>query len=104
MSSLPKQLLGKDYNYFERVTVSGADFPEFADVHFNFRFSNMSFSLVWEGTGVIEYSFNGNTVHGDMENGQPTQAIFFDDRVVPGIWFRLKSGSSGTVRVESWAK
>jgi hypothetical protein len=104
VSQLPKQTLGKDFNHFERITVDGYVFADYADTQFLFRFSNLTFSLVWEGTGVIEYSFNGETVHGDMENGQPTQAIFFDDRVVPGIWFRLVSGAGGDVRIEGWAK
>jgi len=101
-TKLPKQTKGYDFNHFERVTVDGYSFEEFADVQFKFRASNMSFSLVWEGTGIIEYSFNGNTVHGDMEEGQSTQSLSFENRVVPGIWFRINSGSGGDVRVEAW--
>jgi hypothetical protein len=100
---LPKIEIGKDFQHFQRVNVSGANFPQFADVQFKFRRSNMSFSLVWEGEGVVEYSFNGNTVHGDMQDGTPTEAMFFDNRNVNGIWFRLASGSAGDVRVEGWA-
>ena len=94
-----------DYNTFVRVTVDGYEFGDAnnADVVFDYRHSNLSFSLVWEGTGVIEYSFVHPRVHGDMENGQPTQAMFFDNRPVTRIWFRLKSGAGGTVRVEGWA-
>lgn len=71
-------------------------------MYFKFRYSNLSFSLVWKGTGIIEYSFNGNTVHGDMESSTPTQAMFFDNRIVQGIWFRVKSGSGGDIRIECW--
>lgn len=103
-SILPKQNLGKDFNHFERINVTAVAFGEYADTQFKFRCSNMSFSLVWEGTGTIEYSFNGNTVHGDMQNGVSTATLIFENRVVPGIWFRVKSGSGGNVRIEGWAK
>ena len=103
-SVLPKQTLGKDFNHFERVTVTASEFGDFADTHFKMRRSNMTFSMIWEGTGIIEYSFNGNTVHGDMRDGTPTQAMFFDDRNVEGIWFRVAGGAGGTVRIEGWAK
>ena len=92
-----------DYNTFARIAVDGYVFTTDPDVRFDYRHSNLSFSLVWEGTGVIEYSFDGETVHGDMQNGQPTAAMFFDDRCVSYIWFRLVSGG-GNVRVEGWAK
>lgn len=92
-----------DYSTFSRVTVDGYVFKTDPDVTFNYKHSNLSFSLVWEGTGIIEYSFNGQTVHGDMQNGTPTQAMFFDNRCVSKIWFRIKSGAGGPVRVEGWA-
>jgi len=90
-----------NYNTFSRVAVDGYTFNTTADVVFNYRHSNLSFSLAWEGSGIIEYSFNGVDVNGDMENGQPTQAMFFDNRNISAIWFRLVSGS-GTVRIEAW--
>jgi len=94
---------GKDFHKFVRCPVDGYVFTELSDVVFNFRHSNLSFSLVFEGTGTIEYSFNGNTVHGDMTAGGATEAMFFDNRNVPGIWFRISSGAGGDVRVEGWA-
>lgn len=102
MTILPKQILGKDFNFFERVTVDGYTYADYADIQFKFRCSDMTFSLVWEGVGIIEYSFNGVNTHGDMESGEPTVAIPFDNCVVSGVWFRIKSGSGGTVRIEGW--
>lgn len=99
----PKQTLGVDFNKFARVSVDGYSFNPTANVVFNFRHSNLSFSLIWEGTGIIEYSFNGNTVHGDMESGSLTESLFFNNRNVMGIWFRIKEGPGGPVRVEGWA-
>ena len=94
---------GKDFHKFQRFLVDGYEFGTLSDIIFNFRHPNLSFSLVYEGAGIIEYSFNGNTVHGDMTAGAVTEAIFFDNRNVPGIWFRVASGAGGNVRVEGWA-
>lgn len=101
---IPKIEKGKDFHKFGRVTVDGYAFADESDFTFNFRAGQMTFSLVNEGTsGCVEYSFNGNTVHGDLTVDTPTEAIFFDNRVVPGIWFRIRSGPSSTIRVEGWA-
>ena len=103
INEYPKNTKGADFHKFQRVTVDGYDFAEFADVVFNFRTGgSLSFSLVFEGSGRIEYSFNGNTVHGDMTAGSPTSAMFFDNRPVFAIWFRLVSGTGGIVRIEGW--
>lgn len=105
MSPLPKQTTGKDFHKFALIEVDGYAFAENADVVFNFRHSNLSFSLVNQGEGTIEYSFNGNTLHGDLTVGTPTEAIFFDNRDIEGIWFRAKDGDAidSIVRVEGWA-
>ena len=105
LDSYPKKTVGKDFQKFERIVVDGYVFEDNANFVFNFRASLMSFSLVNEGAGTVEYSFNGNTVHGDLTVGTPTEAIFFDNRNVTAIWFRAASGGAvnTTVRVEGWA-
>lgn len=111
-SGLPKQNLGKDFHKFATITIANTDFPDYADVFFNFRHSQLSFNLLLDGysggdpiPAVVEYSFNGNTVHGDLTMGLPSQAIFFDNRNVEGIWLRAKNSQAigFTVRVEGWA-
>lgn len=97
-----------DFNKFARITVDGYTFAasDSPDIDFSFRHSNLSFSMVLEsGSGVVEYSFNGSTLHGDLEIGTPTEAIFFDNRPVSKIWFRAKTGAAigASVRVEGWS-
>ena len=92
---------GTDFNFFEKIDVADTEFPNEAQVWPRFRGAFYSFSLANEGGGVIEYSFNGNTVHGDLTPSTPTQALTFDQRRVTKIWFRVTGGSS-TVRVEGW--
>ena len=105
ITNYPKNTKGKDFNKFGRVTVDGYHFKEYADFVFNFRNCMLTFSLANEGAGKIEYSFNGNTVHGDLTVGTPTEAIFFDNRNVFGVWFRAANGAAvGSIaRVEGWA-
>lgn len=94
---------GKDFNFFQKVTVSSANFNASADVAINIR-NQAGLILSNETTGsVVEYSFNGNTLHGDLTFGQGSQTIKFDNRRVNFIWLRLKSGGTATVRVEAWA-
>jgi autotransporter translocation and assembly factor TamB len=94
-----------DFNKFSRITIDGYAFPADPHVNFDFRHSNLSFSLVLEsGTGIVEYSFNGTTLHGDLQIGTPTEAIFFDNRPISKIWLRAKNaGAFGAiVRIEGW--
>ncbi|HVI42664.1 MAG TPA: hypothetical protein VM577_18590 [Anaerovoracaceae bacterium] len=93
---------GADFNFFQKVTVSSATFGTQSDVVFNFK-GRASFTFSNEGSGVIEYSFNGTNLHGDMTPGTASAALSFDNRQGFAVWFRLKSGASSIVRVEAWA-
>lgn len=84
-------------NFFSRVSVSSASFPSTANINLS---GNTSFSLINEGTGTIEYSFDGSTIHGDLVATTPSAAMTFTDRGFSLIWFRLKSGATSTIRVE----
>jgi hypothetical protein len=95
---------GQDYNFFTKVTVDGYVFdPDTEDVLITIK-GQQTFSLVNEGSTLVEYSFNGNTLHGDMTPGTSTAAIFFDNRRVSKIWFRAPDGGDPIVRVEAWSK
>lgn len=55
-------------------------------------------------TAVLEYSFDGNNVHGELGSSPSNVSLTFQNRVVSCIWFRVQSGSSGTipVSVQGW--
>ena len=91
---------GKDFNFFAKITVTDTTFPNESQVTIPFA-GQFGFSLVNEGSDVIEYSFNGNTLHGDLTPGTPTAGMIFDNRRISAIWFR--SNSSSVIRVEAWA-
>ena len=91
---------GKDYNFFTKISITDTSFPNESQITIPFA-EQSGFSLVNEGATVIEYSFNGITLHGDLTPATPTAAIIFDNRRIPAIWFRASAPS--TVRVEAWA-
>lgn len=94
---------GFDTNFFRKVTVSSTTFPDECDIFINIR-GICSFTMMNEGTDIVEYSFNRGTIHGDMIPGKPSEALSFDNRIVSKVWFRAPNGGSHVIRFEAWAK
>ena len=92
----------KDSNFFGKYNVSSGTFILFA----SWTFTSVGIALMVESDepeDVIEYSFNGTTIHGDMVPLMPSEAIIFDNRAQSKIWLRRKTaGSTVLVRVEAW--
>lgn len=110
-----KKNQGHDFNYYKKLSVNWSQFgaPDGYTVADGYgpdliiTFPTTGLLLLNEGTTssqVVEYSFNGNTVHGELDPSLPSKGIIFDNRVVSLIWFRIKSGSTGpvTIRVDAW--
>jgi len=112
------------YNFFKRLSVSWNQFGALdgytngpATGYMNadgygpdivIPFVSQSLLLITEGAGtsnVVEYSFDGVTVHGDLTPTKKTEMLLFDNRQINFIWFRIKSGSTGPVdiRIEAWS-
>jgi hypothetical protein len=88
--------LGKDFNFYQRVNVTSGSFPstDTCNVQIKFRGTRRMMFVCTSGTD-IEYSFNGNTVHGRISANQ----IFnFDIRNEDKIWFK----GTGIVDVHAW--
>lgn len=97
---------GYDFNFFDRQVITSADFGDvdgYANVLIPIRTNYLVLSLINEGANTIEYSFNGNTLHGDLVPSTPSAALTFNGRNAFKIWFRVPSGAS-TVRIEAYAK
>lgn len=110
-----KKNQGRDFNFYDTRTVTWTQFgaPDGytttdgygPDMVITFPTYGVIFTN--ESTGqVVEYSFNGTTVHGVLDGtaASTTRLKTFLNRPVSLIWFRLKSGSAGpaTVTVEAW--
>lgn len=102
--------LTHDHNFFEKEdvnwTVFGANAVDGYQPDMIVRFTTVGVIFINEGSGTVEYSFNGTTVHGELTGGatSPNRSLTFANRVISKIWFRVKSGSSGpiTVSVQAW--
>ena len=96
---------GVDRNFFAKLAISNTEFGDadgYSNVIFAFRGATKTIFLTNEGANPIEYSFNGNTLHGDLTTGTNTEHLEFLNRPASKIWFRVPSGGS-TIRVEAWA-
>lgn len=98
MPNLGPIVKGFDFNFFQKVTVTSGTFTSNCDIIIPFSTYTITFQL--ESGGPVEYSFNGNTLHGDMTSGKASANLVFENRVASKIWFR----GSGLVRVEAWAR
>lgn len=92
----------RDTNFFTKIYVSNTEFELLA----NWNFNSVGLALMVESndsTDVIEYSFDGENVHGDMTPKMPSEAIVFDNRAQSKAWFRRAApGAPVLVRVEAW--
>jgi len=93
--------MSSKYNYFDVVSVADTNFP--AEPQVNFGFNSQGFILLNRGSATVEYSFDGENVHGDLNPTDATVGVAFDGRVECKIFFRAAS-TPQTVRVEAWAK
>ena len=112
-----KKNFGRDWNFYKILSVDWVQFgaPDGYTVEDGYgpdiviTFSTQGLSFINYGTNatdIVEYSFNGTTVHGDLVPFTPSASLVFDNRVASLIWFRLKPGATGPVdiRVEAWSK
>lgn len=94
---------GKDYNFFALATPGAASTPFAIDCDVVINMFAPTYTVTfWAPSGtVVEYSFNGNTIHGTLDGSGTTApaSLTFENRVISKIWF----AGSGTVRVEAWA-
>jgi hypothetical protein len=101
---------GIDHNFFTKVSVStttfGGDSVDGYQPSTIILFQPQTVIFTNLGTGTVEYSMNGTTVHGELNSANVnTSCLTFQNRVISKIWFRVQSGSSGPiiVSVQAWA-
>lgn len=92
----------KTFNFFDRITVGDEDF---LNNMISWPFISCGIILLNEGSSgnIVQYSFDGQNVHGDMDPDTASAALAFDSRHQDKIYFRLSAGTSATVRIEVWA-
>lgn len=92
---------GRDFNFYTKMNVTSAGFATDCDLVITFPTYTVTFNL--ETSSVVQYSFNGTTIHGELNSAQTSKDLKFESRVISKIWFKLVSGTSpAIVRVEAW--
>lgn len=104
-SPTDKIVLGRDFNFYTKIDVTVGSFQAAYDAIITFPTQTVMLLNEDTGSDIVEYSFNGNTLHGELNPALITKSMTFDNRVISKIWFRVKSGSTGpiTVRIDAWA-
>jgi hypothetical protein len=97
---------GRDFNFYQALPITATTFGGGStdgyqpDMIITFPTYGLIFTNETSGQ-IVEYSFNGNTVHGQLDgtSTSTTRIMTFLNRQISTIWFRVKSGSSGTINV-----
>lgn len=91
-------------NFFAKITVTNTSF--IASQRVRWGFNSVGLALLVESddaNDAVEYSFDGQELHGDLTPLLPSEGIVFDNRFENNVWFRAKnSGRTVTVRIEAW--
>jgi len=94
----------RNKNFFAKLQVSNTAFVMAQRAKWDFN--SVGLALLVESNDpndVVQYSFNGTEVHGDLTPLLPSEGIVFDNRFENNVWFRrVTPGSPVTVRVEAW--
>lgn len=104
---------GRDWNFFQKLDVTATTFgggsvdgyqPDMI-ITFTTQGVVMMNENATAASKIVEYSFNGKTVHGELDaSGNAAKSFTFNNRIVSKMWFRLKAGSTGpiTISVQAW--
>ena len=102
-NSAGKLVRRKGTNFFDKVSVSSTNFSNHTA---SWDFMSHGIFIMVESSylsDIIQYSFDGSEVHGDLTPRLPSEAIIFDNRYLNQIWFRqASSGPPIIVRIEAW--
>ena len=91
---------GKEKFFFQKLVVSAPNFGTNADIAVTLTSKN-SLLFVNQGPGVIELSFNGISVHAELNISTGTSNLVVTDPSIVKVWFRLKAGAPSTISVQN---
>jgi hypothetical protein len=99
---------GFDFNFFQKITVTwntfGGGAPDGYSSDLVILFPTQGVLLLNEdGYNSVQVSFNGQTVHDQLDPSLPSRGVAYDNRVISGIWFRLVSGNSAIISIRAWS-
>lgn len=94
----------RNKNFFTKLEVSSTKFIPSQRAKWDFNSTGLAILVESDQVNdVVQYSFNGNDVHGDLTPLTPSEGIIFDSRFESSVWFRrAESGGIVVIRVEAW--
>jgi hypothetical protein len=101
---------GRDFNFFQKISVTATTFGGGSVDGYQpdtiITFPTQGVMMLNEGSGVVEFSFNGTTVHGELNSANASIGLSFDNRIVSKVWLRVQSGSTGpiTIAIYAWGR
>lgn len=91
-------------NFFTKLNITSTSFV--AGQRAQWGFNSVGLALLVESNNAldaVQYSFDGDEVHGDLTPLLPSEGIVFDNRFESNVWFRLVNGGrTALVRIEAW--
>ena len=94
----------REKNFFTKLQISSTSFTTAQRAKWGFN--SVGLALLVESndaTDVVQYSFDGTNVHGDLTPLLPSEGIVFDNRFENNVWFRRATpGDAVIVRIEAW--
>ena len=89
--------------FFQKISITTSTFASATTPDVKVPFAGCGISMLNEdSTNIVEVSFDGINVHDELNPALMSKSALYNNRVVPVIWFRLKTGSSAVVSVRIW--
>lgn len=98
---------GRDFNYFQKFVINWSTFGGSNSDGYSplgiITFPTQGLIIVNEtASTTIQLSYNGNTIHDELDPSLFPQGIQYNNRVVSLFWARLTTGASATLSVRAW--
>jgi len=86
--------------YVEQTSQDTFDEIKFIEAGKEIEFTCRSHIIISDGADIVEFSYDGTTVHGEIKTGEK---LDFLDRQVKSIFIKSKAASTpGTLRIYAW--
>lgn len=98
----------EDFFALKSTNQSGASWAVAPDATIDIDYGIVAGLMLYNkhATAIVEYSFDGTNLHGELDPADGTRGKSFDWRHARKVWLRIKTGSTGpaVVSIESWAR
>lgn len=90
----------KERYLFQKITISSSVFQLEPDIVIDL-IDNQSLLFINESSGSVDISFDGVTIHGELNSAIGTGTLTILDFPFKSIWFKVHSGGSSTIIIQN---